>query len=209
MQVLFTTDTHDDFVFDGTYTYTDNQLRLMMPAGPSMPFPLGLDETSTVIMPQFDLIAAFSTPEMICICEGHDLNTQSPPKVQANYDCPEINIQASTYEDNAIEFVHREMPFDLAVPGSIFRQQDTHINGLANPNIRRGFGIYRQDGIKFFASFQLAQDFADFAGNALPFAFNPGVPFIDHNLISGNILDGGQQITVDQLDPGAGACGLR
>lgn len=209
MQVLFTTDTHEDFVFDGTYSYDNNQLRLRMPAGPTMPFPQGLDEGSTAIMPQFDLIAAFSTPEMICICEGHDLNTQAPPKVQANYDCPEINVQASTYEDNAIEFVHREMPFDLAVPGSIFRQQDTYINGLSNPNIRRGFGIYRQDGNRFFASFRIAQDFADFARNELPVAFNPGVPFNDHNLISGSILNGGQEIIVDQLDPNAGACGLR
>ena len=209
MQVLFTTDTHDDYVFDGTYTYANDQLRLMMPGGPTSPFPLGLDERSTVIMPQFGLVAGFATPEMICICEGHELNGINQPHAQANYDCPIINIQAVSDEDNAIELVHRSVPFDLAVTGSIFRQQDIYINGQNNPNIRRGYGIYRQDGNRFYASFRVAQDFADFAAGQLPVNFNPGVPFDDYNLISGTISANGQELTVDQLMPEAGPCTLR
>ena len=74
----------------------------------------------------------------------------------------------------------------------------------------RGFGIYRQVGDRFFANFQLAQEFADFAQGAYCL-FNSilGCPFQDHNLISGQVLNNGQQILVDQLAPEEGACGLR
>ncbi len=209
MQVLFTTDTHQDFAFDGSYTYQNDQLRLQMPAGPNMPFPNGLDERSTVIMPQFGTVAAFATDNMICLCDGHNLNTQQPPKVQANYDCPIINIQQATDEDNAIEFVHREIPFDLPVTGSIFRQQDIYVSGAINPSITRAFGIYRQVGNKFYASFRLASDFIDFAGDKLPVQLNIDPPFADYNIISGEFRDNGQSIIVDQLKPEEGACNLR
>ncbi len=209
MQALFTTDTHDDFAFDGTYTYTNDQIRLMMPGGPTMPFPQGLDETTTSIMPQMGLVAAFATPQMICICDGHTLNTQAPPQVQANYDCPIINIQAASDEDNAVEFVHREVPFAFPVTGSIFRQQDIYINGAQNPIIRRGFGIYRQQGDRFYANFRVAADFAQYAAGNLPFAFNPGLPFEDYNLLTGEFRNNGQEIIVDQLMPEEGPCSLR
>lgn len=206
MQVLFTTDTHDDYVFDGTYTYTNDELRLQMPGGPSSPFPQGLDERSTLIMPQFGLVAGFATPNMICICQGHDQNAINPPQAQVHYDCPIINIQAVSDEDNAIELVHRNVPFEFPVTGSIFRQQDIYINGQTNPSIRRGYGIYRQDGHRFYASFRLAQDFADFSAGQLPVNFNPGVPFSDYNIISGEISADGRQLSVDQLMPEAGPC---
>jgi len=209
MRVLFTTDTWEDYAFDGTYTYTNDRLRLTMPAGPNMPFPQGLDETSTLIMPQFGLLAAFATPQMVCICAGHDLNEQDPPKVQANYDCPNINFQAVSDEDNAIEFMLTHVPFAFPVPGSIFRQQDTYVQGLTNPLIRRGTGIYRQVGDRFFATFRLAADFAAFAGGQLPLPLSAEPPFEDYNLLSGRFLQGGQEIVVDQLDPSAGACSLR
>lgn len=209
MQVLFTTDTHQDFAFEGSYTYTNDKLRLQMPAGPTMPFPNGLDELTTVIMPQFGTVAAFATDQMICLCDGHNLNTQQPPKVQANYDCPIINVQAATDEDNAIEFVHREIPFDLPVPGSIFRQQDIYVSGAINPSITRAFGIYRQLGNKFYASFRVASDFIDFAGDKLPIQLNINPPFADHNIISGEFQNNGQAIIVDQLKPEEGTCDLR
>ena len=209
MQVLFTTDTWDDFVFDGAYSYTNGELRLQMPAGPNMPFPQGLDERSTVIMPQFGLVAAFATPEMACVCEGHNLNPVAPPKIRANYDCPIINIQAASDEDNAIEFVHTAIPFEQPVPGSIFRQQDTYVNGLTNPIIRRSFGIYRMDGDKFYASFRIASDFVDFAGDALPNGIQIDPPFEDFNVISGEFRNNGQEIIVDQLRPEEGPCSLR
>ncbi len=209
MQVLFTTDTHQDFVFEGSYTYSNDQLRLQMPGGPTMPFPNGLDELSTVVMPQFGTVAAFATDNMICLCDGHNLNSQQPPKVQANYDCPIINVQGATDEDNAIEFVHREIPFDLPVPGSIFRQQDIYVSGAINPSITRAFGIYRQVGDKFYASFRVASDFIDFAGDKLPIQLNITPPFADHNIISGEFQNNGQAIIVDQLKPEEGACDLR
>lgn len=209
LQVLFTTDTWEDYVFDGTYRYESDELRLMMPAGPAMPFPQGLDERSTLIMPQFGLLAAFATPEMVCVCIGHDLNEQDPPKVQANYDCPNINFQAVSDEDNAIEFMLTHVPFAFPVPGSIFRQQDTYVQGLTDPIIRRGTGIYRQVGDRFYANFRLAADFAAFAEGQLPLPIPADPPFEDYNLLSGRFLSGGQEIVVDQLDPSAGACSLR
>ena len=209
LQVLFTTDTYEDYVFDGTYEYRDGKLRLRMPAGPQMPFPQGLDETSTLIMPQFGLVAAFATPEMVCICRGHTLNTEAPPKAQANYDCPNINFQAVSDEDNAIEFLLTDVPFEFPIPGSIFRHQDTYVQGLTNPLIRRATGIYRQDGDRFFATFRILSDFVDFAGPQLPFPVEIEPPFDDYNLLSGEFRNNGQQIIVDQLMPEAGPCTLR
>lgn len=208
--VLFTTDTHQDFSFPGTYTYTNDQINLKMDGGSTMPFPNGLDESSLVIMPQFGLVAAFATPEMACVCMGHNLNAVAPPKVNANYDCPNINIQAASDEDNAIELVHRAIPFELAVPGSIFRQQDTYVNGLTNPIIRRGYGIYRQVGDRFYASFRIAHDFSVFSNGQLP--VDIGIlekPFEDYNILSGTISANGQELTVDQLKPEEGPCELR
>ena len=210
LQALFTTDTHQDFVFNGSYTYTSNELRLQMPGGPASPFPQGLNESSTVIMPSMGLIGAFATSQMVCVCMGHELNPQAPPSAEANYDCPTINVQAATDEDNAIELMHRSVPFEFAVPGSIFRQQDTHINGMNNPQIRRGYGIYRTDGNRFYANFRLAQDLYEFATpQQLPVDLQPGVPFEDYNLISGQIQAGYQELTVDQLSPESGPCRLR
>lgn len=209
LQVLFTTDSHEDFVFSGSYTYQNDQLGLNLPGGPNSPFPQGLDERSTVIMPAMGLVGAFATPEMICICIGHGENAQDPPRPQVNYDCPTIRVQAATEEDNAIELMHREMPFGQPIPGSVFRQQDTWVTGMTNPLIRRGYGIYRQDGHRFYAHFRLAQDFADYAGDQLPVPFQPGVPFEDYNLISGDIDPSFQELTVDQWQPEAGPCRLR
>lgn len=209
MQVLFTTDTHQDFAFDGTYSYENDRLRLQMPAGPTQPFPNGLDEESTVIMPQFGTVVAFATENMVCLCDGHNLNTQQPPKVKANYDCPIINVQAATEEDNAIEFVHTEVPFNIPVTGSIFRQKDIYVSGAVTPSITRAFGIYRQLGNKFYASFRVASDFIDFAGDKLPAPLTIDPPFTDHNIISGEFRNNGQEIIVDQLQPDAGACQLR
>jgi len=210
LQVLFTTDTYEDYAFDGTYEYTNDEIRLMMPAGPQMPFPQGLDERTTVIMPQMGLVAAFATPEMVCLCQGHNLNEQAPPQVNANYDCPNINFEAVSDEDNAIEFQLRHVPFELPVPGSVFRHQETWVQGLTNPLIRRSTGIYRQYGNRFFANFRIAHDFARYAGDRLPVAdWNPELPFDDYNMLSGEFLNNGQEVIIDQLKPEAGSCTLR
>ncbi len=210
LDVLFTTDTNQDFSFRGSYTYTNDQLTLQMAGGISMPFPLGLNESSTVIMPQFGLVAAFATSEMVAICIGHGLNTQQPPRVNANYDCPIINIQAVTDEDNAIELVHTTVPTGFPVSGSIFRQKDTFVNGSANPIIRRGYGIYRQAGNDFYATFRIAEDFMNFTQGQLPFDVGAiGSPFDDFNVINGTIDANGQELIVQQLQPEEGPCRLR
>lgn len=209
LNVLFTTDTHQDFSFLGSYTYINNQINIRMDAGPTMPFPNGLNETSILIMPQFGLVAAFATPEMACVCEGHNLNDKAPPKVNANYDCPIINIQNTTNEENAIELVHRAVPFQFPVTGSVFRQQDTYVSGMVNPVIRIGYGIYRQYGNEFYATFRIAKDFADFSRNKLP--YNIGIiyaPFEDYNILSGHISSDGQELSIDQLKPETGPCQL-
>lgn len=208
--VLFTTDTNDDFSFQGNYTYTNDQITIQIPGGPNMPFPNGLNETSTIIMPQFGLIAAFATNEMVAVCIGHGLNTQHPPRVNANYGCPVINVQQETSEDNAIELVHSAVPFGLSVSGSIFRQQDRIVNRTTNPIISRGYGIYRQTGNQFYATFRIAEDFADFAEGHLPFQVdNIGSPFDDFNVLSGQIRNNGTELIIDQLEPEAGPCQLR
>ena len=208
--VMFTTDTHENFSFKGAYTYTNDVINLQMDGGPTMPFPNGLDESSLLIMPQWGLVAAFATESMACVCQGHNLNEQAAPKANANYDCPNINFQAASDEDNAIELVHRAVPFEFPVLGSIFRQRDVYVNGLTNPLITRGYGIYRQDGNKFYATFRIPKDFADFAKGKLPYDLSfIQEPFEDYNVLSGTISNNGQELTVDQLDPGAGPCRLR
>ena len=210
LDVLFTTDAHEDFSFRGSYEYENDEIRLLMNGGPTIPFPNGLDETSTLIMPQFGLVAAFATPQMACICVGHSYDEQTPSVTNANYDCPIINSQAATEEDNAIELVHRAVPFEFPVTGSIFRQQETYVNGLNNPLIRRGYGIYRKAGDRFYATFRVARDFSAFARNRLSFDLgNLEAPFEDHNVISGTIGANGRELTVDQLMPNAGVCRLR
>ncbi len=197
LDVLFTTDTSLDLSFPGRYTYINNEITIFMDAGDNMPFPMGLNESSTVIMPQFGLVAAFATQEMIAICIGHGLNTQQPPRVNANYSCPTLG------EENAVELVHSAVPGSFPVTGSIFRQKDTQV-------IRRGYGIYRQSGNDFFATFKIAEDFAEFAQGRLPFSVGTvSSPFDDFNVLSGRISADGTELTVNQLQPEEGPCRLR
>ena len=197
LDVLFTTDTNLNLSFPGSYTYTNDEITIFMDAGESMPFPAGLNESSTVIMPQFGLVAAFATREMIAICIGHGLNTQQPPRINANYSCPTVG------EENAIELVHSAVPGSFPVGGSIFRQKETRI-------ITRGYGIYRQAGDEFYATFKIAEDFAEFAQGNLPFNVgNPTAPFDDFNVLSGSLNAEGTELTVNQLQPEAGPCQLR
>ena len=210
LEVLFTTDTNQDFVFQGSYTYMNNQITIQMPGGFNAPFPNGLNETSRVIMPQFGLVAGFATDEMVAVCVGHGLNNQPPPRVMANYGCPTINVQTASSEENAIELVHRAVPTAFPVLGSIFRQQDIAIQGSDDLIIRRGFGIYRQSGNTIYATFSIARDFATFAQGQLPFNVgNISAPFDDVNIISGTLSANGQELTIDQLSPQDGPCVLR
>lgn len=210
LDVLVTTDTNDDFSFQGSYTYTNDQINIQLAGGNTMPFPNGINESTTEIMPQMGLVAAFATDQMVGICIGHGYNTQQPPRSNANYGCPEINQQQETSEDNAIELVHSAVPFGFPVTGSIFRQQDRIVNRTTNPIITRGYGIYRQSGNEFYATFRIAEDFADFARGRLPFQVGTiNSPFDDFNVLSGRIENNGTELIVDQLEPDAGPCQLR
>lgn len=208
--VAFTTDANEDFAFPGSYTHRDGAIRLQMPGGFDQPFPQGLDETSTVLFPQLGIVAAFATPNMVCVAIGHGENPRPPEPTQtANYDCPIINFEVATDDDNAIELVHAAVPFSTPVGGSIFRQRDRWIVGVDQPNVQRGYGIYRIAGDRFYASFRVAADFAVAAGGALPIPLSTRGPFDDFNLLSGRIAADGASVTVDQLDPAAGPCTLR
>lgn len=52
----------------------------------------GLDELSMVVMLQFGIVVVFVIDNMICFCDGYNLNSQQFLKVQVNYDCFIINV---------------------------------------------------------------------------------------------------------------------
>jgi hypothetical protein len=171
----------------GTYTYMNNELHLQTgsPAGAIL---FNLDERSTSITPAMGLIGIFQTPNMICGAIGHRYND---PMAEfgntVHYDCPSINIQPVSFDVNAIEFVLRTIPFNLAVPGSAFRARDRFISSNPNALIARGYGLYRRVGNKFYILFA--------AGT-----------FDDYNTLSGDFKNGNLQVSVDQLEPQKGDC---
>ncbi len=181
--VYFTTDTHQDVTFSGTYTYQNDVIHIT-----SQSFILPLDETTMSITPRMGLVGLFETQNMACAAYGHGYNDQNA-NVSASYGCPYINIGPASRDVNAIEFVHHAIPFSLAVDGSIFRQKDVEVSSSMNPIITRGYGIYRRSGDVFYADF--------------------GNQFNDHNLLKGSFSNSDQQITVDQLEPSAGPCNRR
>lgn len=219
LEVSITTDTSDSYAFTGNYDYTGDRIRVIVPPNPPIAgtgpaagplFPAGLDEESTIVMPQFGLVAAFATPTMAFVLIGHDENATNPQLV--NYRCPIVNDLPESYEENAVEFGLIERPFNLLLPGSIFRQRDVVIRrDPNNPRITRANGIYRTVGNTFYASFRIAADFAAFAQDAgvqLPVNVPQTAPFPDVNLLKGEFLAGGTQITIEQLGT-AGACDRR
>lgn len=173
-----------DIMVSGTYTYQNDELHMTS----SNNF-LPLDEVSINIEAQLGMVYRFQTANMDCIAMGHRYNDAAREfSTTVHYSCPKINIQAVSYDNNAIEFVHRNMPFNLAVPGSTFRQRDRNISGTTQPNILRGYGIYRRDGDNFTIYF-----------NNL---------FDDANVLTGSFRNGDLEISVDQLEPQAGNCQL-
>lgn len=167
--------------FAGVYTYQNDELHLQINSALIV-----FDETSTSITPSFGLLAAFQTPSMSCVAIGHRENV-TEFGTTVHYDCPNINIQAVSFDDNAIEFVHRAVPFSLAVPGSAFRARDRYISGNPSALVARGYGLYRRTGNDFYI------------------VFLPGT-FDDNNVLSGRFKNGDLQISVDQLEPQRGDC---
>ena len=184
-QVYIELDNYQQVSFTGTYTYVGNAIRMI--ADPNNI--LMLDETTTRIVPHLGMVAEFSTPGMTCGAIGHRYNDVATDTFKS-YDCPNINIQAASYEDNAFEFVHSGgNPFGFTVRGGIFRQRDIQVSGTTNPMVTRGYGIFRRTGNTFYA---------DFGGR-----------FADHNLLKGAFGNAEQQITVEQLQPNSGPCTRR
>lgn len=184
-QVFIELDNHQQVSFTGTYTYAGNAIRMV--ADPNNI--LALDETTTRVVPHLGMVGEFSTPGMTCGALGHRYNDAATDTFKS-YDCPFINIQAASDEDNAFEFVHSGgNPFGFVVRGGIFRQRDIRVTGTTNPNVTRGYGIFRRTGNTFYA---------DFGGR-----------FADHNLLKGSFMSGDQQLSVEQLQPSAGPCNRR
>jgi hypothetical protein len=177
-------DTGREVSFPGTYTYSNGAIRMLALNNPILP----LDETSTRIVAHLGLVGEMDTPNMRCGSIGHGYN---PPATETHkfYDCPNINIGAASDEDNSIEVVHGVLPTNVVVRGGIFRQRDINVYAATNPNVTRGYGIYRRVGDTFYADF--------------------GAQFPDVNLLKGRFAANDQQITVDQLQPAAGPCQRR
>jgi len=177
-------DNGQEVSFGGTYTYANGAIRMVALNNPILP----LDETSTRIVAHLGMVGEMDTPSMRCGAIGHGYN---PPATESfrSYDCPLINIAAASDEDNSIEFVHGVLPLNILVLGGIFRQRDINIIGTTNPNVTRGQGIYRRVGDTFYADF--------------------GGQFPDYNLLKGSFAANDQQLSVEQLQPGAGPCTRR
>lgn len=179
-----TLNNNQDIMVSGTYTYQNDEIHML-----SQNNFLPLDETSVNIESLFGLLYRFQTANMDCIAIGHRYNDPMREfSTTVNYSCPNINITQTYYDNNAIEFAHQNMPFNLTVPGSAFRQRDRNINGATQPNILRGYGIYRRAGDEFYVYFNNQFD--------------------DVNILTGSFMNGDLQISVDQLEPGAGNCSL-
>lgn len=173
-------DNNDVVMRSGTYTYQNDEIHML-----STNNFLSLDERSIVIEDMFGLLYRFETDNMACVAIGHRYNNQafvSP----VNYRCPSINIQAVSYDINAIEFAHQAILNGVTVPGSAFRQRDREISGATQPNIQRGYGIYRRVGDDFYVYFN-------------------GI-FDDVNVLSGTFVNNYLEISVEQLEPAAGNC---
>lgn len=182
--VFFETDTYRQVSFSGRYTHANGVLRLVALDNDILP----LDESSTRLVPHLGLLGEFHTPTMSCGAVAHGYNDPARAGWKA-YDCPLIRRAAASDEDNAIEFDDASSPFPFTFFGGIFRQRDVQVAGSPNPNVWRGWGIYRRDGDTFYADF----------GNQFP----------DHNLLKGQFRNGDAQLVVDQLEPTAGACRRR
>ncbi len=182
--VFFETDTYQQVGFEGRYTHAGGRLRLVALNNNVLP----LDETSTRLVPHLGMVGEFETANMYCGAVSHGYNAAAADAFRS-YDCPLIHVGAASDEDNAFEFNDASSPFAYTFRGGIFRQRDVHVNGTTSPNVWRGYGIFRRVGDTFYADF----------GNQFP----------DHNLLKGRFLAGDAQLSVDQLEPAAGACNRR
>ena len=182
--VFFETDTRQQVSFSGSYTHANGALRMVADPNPV----LLLDETTTQIVPHLGLLAEFYTPIMRCGATGHGYNNPAGETFKS-YGCPNINVGPASREENAVEFNLSASPFPGNFVGSIFRQRDVDVYLSPSLIITRGWGIYRRVGDTFYADFW----------NQFP----------DANLLKGTFAGGDAQLSVEQLQPGAGPCNRR
>jgi hypothetical protein len=182
---FFETDTQQQVSFTGRYTHASGAIRLVSDPNPA----LMLDETSTRIVPHLGLAAEFETAIVRCGAVAHGHNDAATTGYKS-YRCPLINRGPQSAEENAFEFDDSSSPFNVQFRGGIFRQRDVDVFlAPTGPVVWRGYGIYRRVGNTFYAAF----------GNQFP----------DHNLLKGTFANTDQQVSVEQLEPAAGACNRR
>jgi hypothetical protein len=184
LDVFFETDTLQRVSFSGSYTHAGGTLRLLALNNNILP----LDESSTRIAPRLGLVGEFDTPNMRCVAVAHGHDSAASTAF-ARYRCPTINAGAGGSEENVFEFNDSSSPFAITFRGGIFRQRDYWATFNGQPIVARGVGLYRRIGELFYADF--------------------GNQFSDHNQIKGRFAAGDAQLTVEQLEPAAGACTRR
>ena len=182
--VFFETDTFQQVSFSGSYTHANGALRMVADPNPV----LALDETSNRIVVHLGLLAEFYTPGMRCGAVGHGYNDQATEAFKS-YGCPSINVGVASREENALEFSYSARPFPGNFVGAIFRQRDVDVYQSPNLITTRGYGIYRRVGNTFYADFWSQ--------------------FPDSNLLKGSFANGDAQLSIEQLQPGAGPCNRR
>lgn len=182
MEVYATLDNGDNISRNGMYTHANDVITLNINNDV-----IFLEESSTNIDTALGMVSHFVTPNARCYTYGHRYN-QNEPASTMHYQCSDSNIQPATRDVNAIEFVHAAVPFEFPVTGSVFRQRDRYISGNADPTIKRGYGIYRRDGDRFFMFFDLQQ-------------------FDDFEYLSGAFENSETEISLDQTAVADGSCG--
>jgi len=184
LDVFFETDTQQQVSFSGTYTHSNGAIRMMALNNNVLP----LDETSTRLVPHLGLVGELYTANMACGAVAHGHNDPATDTFKS-FRCPAINVGAASFEENFFEFNDSSSPFNVVFRGGLFRHREVSVQGNPNPIIRRAHGIFRRVGNTFYA---------DFANQ-----------FPDHNLLKGSLINNDQQMTIEQLQPGAGPCTRR
>ena len=170
-------DTGDIAVATGTYSYTNDVISIRTDPNNF----LFLDEQTTSITPVLGLVGAFTTQVMLCLAVGHE-EDDAATRVNASYMCPEFGEGPASNQVNVFEF-------DVAWPGSIFRDRNRWILGNDQPIIQRAFGIHRKLANQHYGYF--------------------GMQFDDYNVVTGAFGAGANTVQIDQLPGGFQVCSRR
>lgn len=170
-------DTGDVAAATGTYSYRNDVISLQSNPNDF----IYLDEQTTSITPALGIVYAFTTQVMLCVAVGHEHDDPSA-LVGEQYMCPELSEGPVSSQANAFEF-------DVAFPGSVFRDRNRWVLDRDQPFIQRGYGIYRRVGRQYYGYF--------------------GSQFDDYNLVTGTFSNGNDIVQVDQLPDGFSECARR